>query len=78
MLTRPAELLALLGACAPLFSGPVWKHGQVLLGGAMLATGTRTVTACLRILGLRPKTWCVNSHRVLHRARWSALAARHL
>jgi hypothetical protein len=53
MLTLPAELLSLLGAFAPLFSRPVWKHVQVLLVSAILATGTRTVTACLRIMGLR-------------------------
>jgi DDE superfamily endonuclease len=78
MLTLPAELLSLLGAFAPLFSRPVWKHVQVLLVGALLATGTRTVTACLRIMGLSQETRFVNYHRVLNRACWSPLAASHI
>ena len=78
MLTLPAELLSLLGAFAPLFSKPVWKYVQVLLVGALLATGTRTVTACLRVMGLNQETRFVNYHRVLNRARWSTLAASHI
>ena len=78
MLTLPAELLSLLGAFAPLFSRPGWEHAQVLLVGAILATGKRTVTACLRVMGLSQETHFVNYHRVLNRARWSALAARHI
>lgn len=71
----PAALASLRGAFAPLCSRPVWTHAQVLLGGAMLATGTRTVTAGLRVMGWSQETRVVNDHRVLHRARWSALAA---
>ena len=78
MLTLPAELLSLLGVFAPLFSRPVWEHAQVLLVGAMLATGKRTVTACLRVMGLSHETRFVNYHRVLNRARWSALGASHI
>ena len=48
MLTLPAELLPLIVEFAPLFSKPVWEHAQVLLVGAILAPGKRTVTACLR------------------------------
>jgi hypothetical protein len=78
MLTLPAALLPLLREFAPLFSRPVWKHAQVLLVGALLATGKRTVTACLRVMGLSHETHFVNYHRVLNRARWSALAASHI
>jgi hypothetical protein len=78
MLTLPAALLSLLGMFASLFSRPVWEHAQVLLVGAMLATGKRTVTACLRVMGLSHETRFVNDHRVLHRARWSALGASHI
>jgi DDE superfamily endonuclease len=77
MLTLPAELLSLFTVFAPLFSRPVWEHAQVLLVGAMLATGKRTVTACLRVMGLSHETRFVNYHRVLNRARWSALGASH-
>jgi hypothetical protein len=78
MLTLPAKLLPLIVEFAPLFSKPVWRHAQVLLVGALLATGTRTVAACLRVMGLSQEQCFVNSHRVLNRARWSLLAASHL
>ena len=44
----------------------------------MLAPGKRTVTSCLRILGLCRENHFVNYHRVLNRARWSARAASRL
>ena len=75
MLTLPAELLPLIIEFAPLFSKPVWEHARVLLVGAVLAPGKRTITACLRIMGLSQEKCFVNYHRVLNRARWSALAA---
>jgi hypothetical protein len=78
MLTLPVELVPLLGAFAPLFSKPVWEHVKVLLVGAILAPGKRTVTACLRVMGLSYEPCFVNYHRVLNRARWSALAASHI
>lgn len=75
MLTLPAELLNLIVAFAPLFSKPVFQHAQVLLLGALLARGKRTVTACLRVLGLSDEVHFQNYHRVLNRARWQALSA---
>jgi hypothetical protein len=78
MLTLPAELLPLIVEFAPLFSKPVWEHAQVLLVGAILAPGKRTVTACLRVMGLSQEKSFVNYHRVLNRARWSPLAASYL
>jgi hypothetical protein len=78
MLKLPAELSPLIVEFAPLFSKPVWEHAKILLVGAILATGTRTVTACLRSMGLSQEKRFVNSHRVLNRARWSPLAASHL
>ena len=42
----PCEFVALIVAFAPLFSKPVFQHAQVLLMGAILAPGRRTVTAC--------------------------------
>ena len=43
--------------------------------GAILAPGQRTVTNCLRIVGLAGEHRFVNYHRVLSRARWSGRAA---
>ena len=54
------------------FQHRVWLHAQVLLLGAMLAPGARTVTAALRVMGLAAERHFTNYHRVLNRATWSA------
>ena len=71
----PAELLSLIVAFAPLFSKPVWEHAKQLLLGAILAPGKRTVTACLRVMGLSAEKQFQTYHRVLNRACWSTLQA---
>lgn len=78
MPTLPVELLPLIVEFKPLFSKRVWEHAIVLLIGAILAPGQRTVTACLRVMGLSAEPHFQNYHRVLNRARWSALAASRL
>jgi len=75
MLTLPFELTTLIVAFAPLFSKPVWRHVQVLIAGAILAPGKRTVTSALRVMGLSDDKHFQNYHRVLNRAVWSSLAA---
>ena len=75
MQTLPAELLNLMVVFQPLFTKPVWEHAKVLLLGALLARGTRTVTACLRAVGLGEEKHFQDYHRVLNRARWSAWQA---
>src|SRR5215210_9356112 len=75
MLTLPSELTSLIVGFAPLFSKPVWRHVQVLLCGAILAPGKRTVTQALRVMGLSRERHFQNYHRVLNRALWSGLAA---
>jgi DDE superfamily endonuclease len=75
MLTLPLELANLIVAFAPLFSKSIFEHAQVLLVGALLSPGKRTVTAALRVMGLSEETHFQNYHRVLSRARWSALSA---
>ena len=78
MLTLPLELANLIVAFAPLFSKPVFKHAQVLLVGALLSPGKRTVTSALRVMGLSDEQHFQNYHRVLSRAVWSSMAASHL
>jgi len=78
MPTLPAELLPLIVEFAPLFSKPVWEHANTLIIGAILAIGKRTVTACLRVTGKSEEAHFQNYHRVLNRARWSALEAAQL
>ena len=75
MLTLPPSMLALVLPFAPLFSRPVWQHALVLLGGAILAPGRRTVAAALRVMGLAQDRRFGRYHRVLSRASWSGLAA---
>jgi hypothetical protein len=55
------------------FSARVWDWAQVLLVGAILAPGKRTVGAALRVLGLKDEKQYQNYHRVLNRAKWSGL-----
>ncbi len=78
MLTLPLELANLIVAFAPLFSKPVFQHAQVLLVGALLSPGKRTVTSALSVMGLSDEVHFQNYHRVLSRAVWSSLAAGHI
>jgi DDE superfamily endonuclease len=70
----PVTLTRLIVKVMPLFSKRVWEHAQALLVGALLATGQRTVTAVLRVMGLSHEPHLQDYHRVLNRARWSSLA----
>ena len=47
----------------------------MLLVGAILAPGRRTVSSCLRVLGLDREERFHRYHRVLSRANWSGLEA---
>ncbi|MFK5598207.1 hypothetical protein ACFZ8E_14535 [Methylobacterium sp. HMF5984] len=47
----PARFAELILAFAPLFVRRSWRHAQVLLIGAILTPGGRTVTSVLRIMG---------------------------
>ena len=78
MPTLPSDYLTLIQTFAPLFSNTIWVHAQVLLVGAMLTTGKRTVTAGLRIMGLSTDVHFQNYHRVLNRAAWSSRQASYL
>lgn len=67
------DIISLIGVFAPLFSDRVWSHAQLLLMGALLAPGKRTVASVLRVIGRSEETHFTNFHRVLNRARWSTL-----
>ena len=47
----PTGLLVRLAGLPELFTRPTWRNALLLLTGAILAPGKRTVTAVLRILG---------------------------
>jgi hypothetical protein len=72
------EYTTILTAFARLFSTQVRQHVQILLIGAILAPGQRTVTAILRIMGLSAEKHFQNYHRVLNRAVWSSREASRL
>ena len=55
---------------APLFTERVWRHVQVLLDGAILTPGKRTVTSVLRVVGLGQERRFHKYHRVLSHANW--------
>jgi DDE superfamily endonuclease len=67
----PDAIILVLAPFAPLVSDRVWLHAQVLLLGAMLAPGARTVTTTLQVMGLAAERRFTNDHRVLNRAVWS-------
>ena len=66
----PENIITILTAFAPLFSDRVWQHAQVLLIGALLAPGKRTVSFVLSVMGLSKAKRFANYHRVLNRAVW--------
>jgi DDE superfamily endonuclease len=71
----PTTMIRLLAPFAPLFSKRVWQHVQVLLAGAILAPGRRTVSSALRAMGLDQHKRFHRYHRVLSRASWSSREA---
>src|SRR5216683_2590265 len=67
----PSEFASIILAFAPLFFNGVWRCAQVLLLGAILAPGKRTITSALRVMGLSNEPQFQIYHRVLNRAVWS-------
>src|SRR5829696_1939893 len=66
----PARFAAVILAFAPLFVHRSWQHARVLLVGAILTPGRRTVASVLRTTGRSRERRFVNYHRVLSRAAW--------
>ena len=75
MRNLPRAIIQVLRPFELLFSERVWEWAKVLLIGAILAPGKRTVTAALRVMGLSDDGQFQNYHRVLNRAVWSPYAA---
>src|SRR5919199_1808358 len=72
MLHLPRPIIKVLHPFAAVFRDRTWEHAQVLLVGAILTPGQRTVTAALRIMGLSHEPHFQTYHRVLSRASWSS------
>lgn len=73
MPTLPQEIITVIKPFAQVFSARIWDWVQVLVAGAILAPGKRTVTSVLRVMGLKDEKQFQNYHRVLNRAKWSGL-----
>ena len=71
MPTPSTEIIQLLSVFAVAMTAPTFAKSLVLVYGAILAPGTRTVSAILRVMGLGDLDTFVNYHRVLNRDRWS-------
>src|SRR3954470_21393194 len=71
------ELADRLRPFATCFTAAIWRHVPVLVAGALLAPGRRTVTAALRVTGLGRAAGFAVHHRVRSAPRWSARAVRH-
>lgn len=74
-LKMPTEVARILQPFAAIFTKPVWARAQILLVGAILTTGNRTITSVLAVMGLSDEKHFQNYHRVLNRAVWSSLEA---
>jgi hypothetical protein len=75
----PARFAAVILTFAPVFRQQrTWRYAELLLIGAILAPGKRTVTSLLRIVGLSRERRFTNYHRVLNRAAWNPRTAARL
>ena len=72
----PKDFLSLMLPFAMLFSKRVWQSVLVLVAGAILAPGKRTVSAILRGMELGQDTHFQTYHRALNRAVWSSRKAK--
>lgn len=72
MQTLPKRIIQVLRQFETVMSERVWEWAKVLLIGAILAPGERTVTAILRVMGCSQEKQFQNYHRVLNRAKWSS------
>jgi len=68
----PPAIIRVLRHFERAFSDRVWEWAKVLLIGVILTPRQRTVTAVLRVMGLRTDRQFQNYHRVLNRATWSS------
>jgi hypothetical protein len=78
MLPLPRPIISVLRPFHAAFRAKTWERAQVLLVGAIVAPGQRTVTSALRSMGLHHERQFQRYHRVLNRAVWSSRALSHL
>jgi DDE superfamily endonuclease len=67
----PNALAAWMEPFRAAFTAPTWQYVMVLVMGAILVPGRRTVASALRVMGLEQVAHFTNYHRVLNRNKWS-------
>lgn len=72
MQTLPKGIIQVLRQFETVFSERVWEWAKVLVIGAILAPGERTVAAIMRVMGCADEKQFQKYHRVLNRAKWSS------
>src|SRR5437763_13592289 len=73
MPTLSPEILPLLAVFLPAMSAPTFANLQVLVIGAILAPGRRTVASALRAVGLERGANFSKYHRFFSQAHWCSL-----
>jgi hypothetical protein len=68
----PEAIITVLRHFELVFSERVWEWAKILLVGAIVAPGTRTVASILRVMGLSQERQFQTYHRVLNRDQWSS------
>ena len=64
MPTLPNAIVPVLNSFATLFRRPTWLKAQILLVGAILATGQRTAASAFRVTGISDDRNCARYHEV--------------
>jgi DDE superfamily endonuclease len=72
MLTLPKTIIHVLRQLEEVLSERVWEWAKMLVIGAILAPGERTVAAISRVMGCSDEKQFQNYHRVLNRTKWSS------
>lgn len=67
----PSALAAWMEPFRAAFTAPTRQYVMVLVMGAILVPGRRTVASALRVIGLEQVAHFSNYHRVLNRNIWS-------
>src|SRR5258708_6305018 len=74
MLKQPRFVIEQLDPFAQAIYGEsTWEKAHIMVIGAILTTGKRTVSAVLRVMGLSQERNYPKYHQVLSRAAWSGL-----
>lgn len=72
MLNLPQRMIQVLRHFEAAFNERMWDWAKVLVIGAILTPGERTVAAILRVMGQQNEKQFQKYHRVLNRAKWSS------